>query len=1086
MDSMWTILGLEPTRDVSAIKRSYAHKARTCHPEEDPEGFLQLREAYQAALNYAQGGAQSAPEGREPPAEPDAGEAGDGGWTISDEPAAREEGPNPYENHEAIQAFLELYTGKQRRNSGAWLDYFTSDAFLDAAWQRRFTALLLEHVKRLEARCPVDRAMLNWLCVAYQFCIKRSVYQNPDGSERTEFQVQIHTNAQFDGQESVFELATKGPAPKNPKGNELAMLQSFSEYRRLLRLAEEGVWSEQDIGQFSRIIGCYAPGCITDKCRQRGDMDCERHPAGIRLMTHFLRLDGLPEELYRIAWQKLELKTAIMGRAKLFYGPMRELIAQRFPEIAGEQKANYAKLRTDFTAYAVSTYKAGGENAQATAGDIQRTDAFFAREDFRRALLDRRMVEEELLHTWVDTSRCDYYLQQIIRFYESHESAPCARQVIDRAREMLKAQRLADRLRRDRESAASEQAVTLKSAPFFRHWLNTGFYRARDRESGRSLLDYCNQELPFLPEWSRRFLGTAEDNIVPKRLAYAAGGDTVEVRFHLRYMEFLVNQVPVYRPCLPWEQTAGREDTDAFFFLLPITVAAYDQYDQVQAELARRLEDTAAPEDARAFLAGCLADQVCVLPAPDAVREAAEMGGEEAEELKRRPLPPESVLPFEIWGEDAQRLFVCVWFQQDEMLVLFQQTPYGKQMVCGEEYNEVPDAPSAAALARQLLQEQLFPTHLPMEKLTTLPEAVYAQWDYAAVSRDRVRDPLVRSGPVKLLGEDVTAQKLEELLTHFAAGRMERLEWSWKAAVPVGEEQGCEPSRSLVFLKDKGQYACLYFDDFRAQSYALLRQPELYGKDKSRAQFVSFRQEKLFRHDVHSGFSSIRRHLAVIFAQVSRPNNVKFQAGGLWDYAVNVSHGRAKYNLDKQLLGGFPMERACSRIDEPFYFSCYPDSAACTDEQGAAEVLELDEARRLRLQQMLVRFLGGGFSKLRLSWGKEAGQRRHIVLLQDGGRFLMAWLQEKEQTAQYHVADVRTYMDVEGKKYPKDTFQGRVTPAYLIHPGAASVRNALELLLAKIDEPGLITGRFAEYAGDNPVKPRPYETLWAQLVGDSI
>ena len=52
-----SMLGLEePTRDVSAIRRAYAQKARECHPEEDPEGFLRLREAYQAALAYAERG----------------------------------------------------------------------------------------------------------------------------------------------------------------------------------------------------------------------------------------------------------------------------------------------------------------------------------------------------------------------------------------------------------------------------------------------------------------------------------------------------------------------------------------------------------------------------------------------------------------------------------------------------------------------------------------------------------------------------------------------------------------------------------------------------------------------------------------------------------------------------------------------------------------------------------------------------------------------------------------------------------------------------------------------------------------------
>ena len=48
MADHWSMLGLEePTRDISAVKRAYARKSREYHPEEDPEGFLRLREAYQ-------------------------------------------------------------------------------------------------------------------------------------------------------------------------------------------------------------------------------------------------------------------------------------------------------------------------------------------------------------------------------------------------------------------------------------------------------------------------------------------------------------------------------------------------------------------------------------------------------------------------------------------------------------------------------------------------------------------------------------------------------------------------------------------------------------------------------------------------------------------------------------------------------------------------------------------------------------------------------------------------------------------------------------------------------------------------------
>ena len=1091
MDDIWSILGLEATQDISAIKRAYAQKTKTCHPEENLQEFMELRKAYQAALAYAENDTGNTGSFTNAAAETlvditsgsgDDDEAEDNGWTLSGNPK-QQIGENPYADHEAIQSFLALYTGKQRKEQKRWLDYFTSDAFLDAAWDWRFTALLLEHITRLEGEYPVNREFLIWFCVAYQFTVSRAVYRNPDGSERTEFDFKMRPEARFDGQESVFEIATKGPSPKRPKGNELAVFESFTEYRQLADMAEKGIWSEQEIGKCSEIIGCYVAGYITDKCQQRGDVDCERHPAGLRLITHFFRRDGLPEELYRIAWQKLDLETAVMGKAKILYGSLRELVLERLPQITEQPRESFANLRTDFINYAVSTCKLNGENAQATEADIQKTDEFWAREDFQRALLNRRFVEEEMLHTWVNEDRCDYYLKKVIQFYKEHETAPCAAKVIARAKEMLKMQKIADRIKQDREGGAAENATSLKSSPFFRHWLNTGFYQARDPESGRGLLEYLNQELPYLPEWSREFLEVTDETIFPKSFTDTLGADTVEVRFHLRYMEFFVNQNPVYRACLEWEQIFELVDTDVFFFVLPITATTYDAFQTVKAEILRRLEDTAAPKDSRSLIAACLAGQVCSLPLPGEAGLAWDIDEEESSEITS--LPPESVLPFAVFAEDTEHLYGCEWVERSHALFLFEQLPIGRQMLRNGLYDDVADAESAVALSRRILQEKLSPPPFPMELLVNLPNAVYAEPDFNVVCKDKEKPPLWYA-PVELLGEAVTCEKLEELLVQFVDNRLERLELSWNIAAPIGEELDYDTRRSLVFIKGGGGYACLYFDDFRAKSYALLEKPELYGKMKDNVSLVTFRQSKLFHDVIHRGFSSIRRHLGVIFRQVRYPNNVDFMAGGIWVYAINVFCGRSKYHLDKQLLGGFPMERAHNRLDAPFYFSFYPSSAACVDEQGGVEMMEIEMTNKSKLQQTLFRFLKGDFCKLRLTWETDAGGREHIVLLQDSGRFLMAWVQEEKRTVQYHVADVSTYLDVEGKKYPKDTFQGRVTPAYLIHDGATPLRNALELLLLELDESDRVTGRFAEYAGENPVKERPYEVLWAELVGDTL
>ncbi len=53
MNKIYEILGIAPTKDVGLLKEAYRNQLVTVNPEDNPEGFKALREAYEEALNLA-------------------------------------------------------------------------------------------------------------------------------------------------------------------------------------------------------------------------------------------------------------------------------------------------------------------------------------------------------------------------------------------------------------------------------------------------------------------------------------------------------------------------------------------------------------------------------------------------------------------------------------------------------------------------------------------------------------------------------------------------------------------------------------------------------------------------------------------------------------------------------------------------------------------------------------------------------------------------------------------------------------------------------------------------------------------------
>ena len=53
MNDFFNTLGIEATKEEKKIKKAYRARLHAVNPEDDPDGFKRLREAYEEALKYA-------------------------------------------------------------------------------------------------------------------------------------------------------------------------------------------------------------------------------------------------------------------------------------------------------------------------------------------------------------------------------------------------------------------------------------------------------------------------------------------------------------------------------------------------------------------------------------------------------------------------------------------------------------------------------------------------------------------------------------------------------------------------------------------------------------------------------------------------------------------------------------------------------------------------------------------------------------------------------------------------------------------------------------------------------------------------
>lgn len=133
----WLTLGIEPTADLTEIKRAYVRELKKHHPEEDPEGFQLLRCAYESALEYAKSPVSSEGDDEEYEDDDDYSDESDD-YDYSDDEEDDVQVFDVYDGEDlpdSVSAFMDkvetLYDDISRRNdTEAWTELLNDDALV--------------------------------------------------------------------------------------------------------------------------------------------------------------------------------------------------------------------------------------------------------------------------------------------------------------------------------------------------------------------------------------------------------------------------------------------------------------------------------------------------------------------------------------------------------------------------------------------------------------------------------------------------------------------------------------------------------------------------------------------------------------------------------------------------------------------------------------------------------------------------------------------------------------------------------------------------------------------------------------------
>ncbi len=363
---IWTFLGIASTSDKKTIRSAYAAQSRLHHPEEEPEYFVELNQAYRQALSLARTAeADGSSENRiSRSGEEDRNSnhteftqlnTGTGNEKDKEESAsllerladARQKAIQQSMETGALHDFITLFTNpKQAKAADTWKRFFLSEAFLREQYTEDFARGLYTYLMEQQLH-PCDNlpaGLLQELAIAYALIPHFAGEEYGQGMKYPKEWYKVSVEQTLPARKQIAEIFNRQGWDCDLKSMTRRMLKqpankvrhnAFTDYLTLKEMGQKGQLTEADKETWQHILGFGQVHYLYERNGKRlGGADYEsRSECVVKLYVQWLKDQRLPDCVLKFLYQKFSFRELDRSSTRGLYGALKEQVLVQLPQV---------------------------------------------------------------------------------------------------------------------------------------------------------------------------------------------------------------------------------------------------------------------------------------------------------------------------------------------------------------------------------------------------------------------------------------------------------------------------------------------------------------------------------------------------------------------------------------------------------------------------------------------------------------------------------------------------------------------------------------------------------------------------------